>query len=537
MKNKATSFTKVVEQTLTTANNSLLYEDFPELRPLFESLDEEGKGTITLGQLLHRLQEMGIRKDDPRLQDCFGKDLQVNGAQHKEIDFAAFSEILQGSSSNLVKRAIRGELIIPEFQVFCAEIREMWERTRKIDKGRVATYIPQLGKIDPSLYAVSVCTIDGQLLQLGDHEVKFCLQSVCKPVNYGIALEENGEDKVHQHVGREPSGRSFNGLILNDENLPHNPMINAGAIMTCSLIQPAGKPEDRTRHVMDTWRRLSGNRTVLFDEEVYRSERETADRNFALGYYMREKGAFPPNTDFYRTMEFYFQCCSISLDADALSVAAATLANAGVCPLTGDKVFRPDTVKDCLSLMLSCGMYDFSGEFAFTIGLPAKSGVAGGLMIVVPNLMGIAIYSPPLDALGNPVRGIEFCKELVKRYNVHKYDSVTQPVHQKKDPSLPRIQARTEGVVSLCWAASEGDLFEIQTLLAKGVDINATNYDKRTALHLAAAEGHTKIVRYLLHKKANVNLRDRWGHTPLAEALREGHTEIARILREWDGVE
>jgi glutaminase len=537
MRDNSAKFTKEVENVLAKKNADLLYDDYPELRPLFESLDEEGLGSITMAQLLGRLQSMGIRKDDPRLKDCLGTYLREDGDVSETLDFAAFAEILQGSSSNLIKRTIRGELVIPQFDMFCAEIREMYERTRQISKGNVATYIPQLGGVDPALYAVSVCTVDGQLLQLGDHEVKFCLQSVCKPINYGIALEERGETKVHQHVGREPSGRGFNGLVLNDENLPHNPMINAGAIMTCSLIQPTLSLDDRTRHVMNTWTRLSGNRSVTFDNDVYRSERETADRNFALGYYMREKGAFPPNTDFYQTMEFYFQCCSVELDSDALSVAAATLANAGVCPLTGDKVFRPDTVKDCLSLMLSCGMYDFSGEFAFTIGLPAKSGVAGGLMIVIPNLMGIAIYSPPLDTLGNPVRGIEFCKELVKRYNVHKYDSVAQPVHQKKDPSLPRIQSRTEGVVSLCWAASEGDLFEIQTLLAKGVSVDATNYDKRTALHLAAAEGHFKIVRYLLYKKADVNPRDRWGHTPLTDALSGGHTDIARFLKDWGAVE
>ena len=162
---------------------------------------------------------------------------------------------------------------------------------------------------------------------------------------------------------------------------------------------------DRFDYVLQRWGQAAGGTMPGFSNPTYLSERKTADRNFALGYFMREKGAFPEGTDLVETLEFYFQCCSLELTAEAMSVVAATLANGGVCPLTGERVFQSGTVRKCLSLMSSCGMYDFSGEWAFRVGLPAKSGVSGVIMIVVPNVMGLVCWSPRLDENGNSVRG------------------------------------------------------------------------------------------------------------------------------------
>jgi len=333
---------------------------------------------------------------------------------------------------------------------------------------------------------------------------------------------------VHQHVGREPSGRSFNELALNPQGLPHNPMVNAGAIMCCSLIRPEDDIADRFDLVTATWRRLAGGRRSGFNNAVYLSERQTADRNFALGYSMRESGAFRSGTDLLTTLEFYFQACSIEVDAEMLAIAAASLANAGVCPLTDDSVFSPGTVQSCLSLMSSCGMYDFSGEFAFTIGLPAKSGVSGALMLVIPGLMGICVWSPRLDEHGNSVRGIEFCRKLVAEYNVHVFDSLVSGA--KRDPRRKKNQSRTEAVVALTWAASQGDLNEVRALIATGVEPSTADYDGRTPLHLAAAEGQLEVVRYLLGAGADPKLTDRWGGSPLTDAETNGHTEIAGLL-------
>jgi glutaminase len=498
-----------------------------EYRRLFESFGRDAEGFISRDDLFARLRGCGILSDDPRIREIV---VTLNGldAAHR-ITYDEFKRIARQNSS-LIKNAIQGNLAVPDFPSLLADFHEMFDLVRENTGGLVADYIPQLGRVKPEQFAVAVCTVDGQRLALGDARVNFCLQSVSKPVNYCLALEEHGEAVVHRHVGREPSGRGFNELTLNKEGLPHNPLINSGAIMTCSLLRPQATPADRFDHVLGTWARLTGGGRVGFNNPVYLSERQTADRNFALGYFMREKQAFPPGTDLIPTLEFYFQCCSIETNAQALAVAAAALANAGVCPTTGDRVFHPGTVRSCLSLMSSCGLYDFSGEFAFTIGLPAKSGVSGALLLVVPQVLGLCVWSPRLDALGNSVRAIEFCKQLVARYNFHTYDSLTHGENHKRDPRLKKNQTRIEGVVNLCWAASQGDLAEAQKLAAQGVDLDGADYDGRTALHLAASEGHAQVVEYLIAKGVNLSPVDRWGGTPLSDARRNNQEAVVTLL-------
>ncbi len=508
--------------------------DHAEESVLFASLDIDNRGELKASVLFDALQTMGIAYNDPRLNlRALGitdtRDIPVT-----TIDASAFRLFVHTSKGTLVRDALQGQLIIPQFSEFTSSIRELYHATKANTGGTVATYIPQLGRVSPEHFAVSVCTIDGQRYALGDAETNFCLQSVCKPINYCIGLEEHGAEVVHRHVGREPSGIGFNSLSLNAKGLPHNPMINAGAIMMCSLIRPKQAMADRFDAVMDTWSRMGGGGTIGFNNAVYLSERQTADRNFALGYFMRENGAFPENTNLIDTLEFYFQCCSMETTTNTLSVVAATLANGGICPITGDRVLHNDTVKNCLSLMSSCGMYDFSGEFAFTVGLPAKSGVGGGLMVVVPNLLGLAVWSPALDELGNSVRGVEFCSRLVDEFNFHVYDSLASGDIEKKDPRLNRVDTLLNSVIALCYAASEGDLKELQHLLARGVDVNSADYDGRTAIHLAASEGHAALVEVLIRKGANLNVRDRWGNTPLADARRGEHFEVIEVLERFN---
>lgn len=346
-----------------------------------------------------------------------------------------------------------------------------------------------------------------------------------------MALEELGEEKVHSRVGREPSGHSFNELALNMKGLPHNPMINAGAMMSCSLIDRQNSIADRFDKVSRTWEALNGGKKVHFNNAVYLSERQTADRNFALAYFMREKNAFPMHTNLTETLEFYFQCCSIESSTYDLSVAAATLANAGTNPLTGEVIFQSATVQNCLSLMLSCGMYDFSGEFAFKIGLPAKSGVSGALMLVVPNLMGISIWSPRLDELGNSVRGVEFCERLVRQFSFHQYDSLTG--HSTKvNPRRKYNELMASKAMELIRCASHGDLDEILRLEAEGVNTDVADYDGRTPLHLAACEGQLEVVRHLIERKVYLTPKDRWGNTPMDDATKFNNKEIKELLQQ-----
>lgn len=283
----------------------------------------------------------------------------------------------------------------------------------------MANYIPELAKANPEFFGVSVCTIDGQRLSLGDTKELFSVQSTLKPISYALALEDLGPEKVHNHVGHEPSGISFNAVSLNPKGLPHNPLINSGAIMTCSLIKPEFEESARFSYVQNFWNRLSGGMGVSYDNTIFLSERNTADTNYALAYLMKSKNAFPEGTNLKSVLEFYFQNCSLQVNTRSMSVIAATLANGGINPLTNDRVVSSKTVRDVLSIMNSCGMYDYSGEFAFKVGVPAKSGVSGAIMTIVPGVMGFCFYSPPLDFYGNSTRGVQFCQALSDKYDMH----------------------------------------------------------------------------------------------------------------------
>uniref|UniRef100_A0A915DKE7 glutaminase n=1 Tax=Ditylenchus dipsaci TaxID=166011 RepID=A0A915DKE7_9BILA len=323
-----------------------------------------------------------------------------------------------------------------------------WEFTKQIDgiyqecqqytHGQVATYIPQLAKAEPERWILSICTVDGQRHNWGDcRNVKFCLQSVAKPFSYALAIEELGADYVHRLVGQEPSGRFFNALCLDHSNKPHNPMINAGAILIASLLNSEATLSDRFDFTIKAIKKFAGGGYVSFDNATFLSERETADRNYALAYFMREHKCFPgPHVNIQETLDLYFQLCSIKTNTECLAVMAATLANGGVNPLTEQRVVCNRAVRDTLSLMLSCGMYDYSGQFAFNVGLPAKSGVAGDMIIVVPNVMGIALFSPRLDLLGNTVRGVKFAEGLINTFNFHQFDNMLFSKAEKADPRI-----------------------------------------------------------------------------------------------------
>lgn len=386
----------------------------------FETLEE--RGPVTPDRLLSALEEQGLERGDPRLArtfEAFGK------ARAENLDAQAFCELLVPEECRLVRRAVTGDLVTGKFGQFRQRVSDLFHYASQDESGQVATYIPELAKADPDAFALGGCTIDGQRFALGaresDHERRFCVQSVMKPVNYAIALEMLGETVVHDYVGREPSGQSFNEITLNKNKRPHNPMINAGAIMTSALIRPTNTIQARFDFIRRIWKAAAAGEDAGFDEATFESERNHADRNYSLAYFMREHGAFPPEAGLFETLELYFRCCSIETDVRRLAAVAATLANGGVCPVTERQVFQRGTVKDVLSLMLSCGMYDFSGEYAFTVGLPAKSGVSGAMMIVVPGVMGFALYSPRLGSQGNPQRGVEFSRQLVKSFPWHVY--------------------------------------------------------------------------------------------------------------------
>lgn len=475
---------------------------------LFKAFKRDENGNVTVSEFYKYLNDQGISINDPRLDQVNTKlEVLSNNSINKTLLDSLCRE------NNFLKKVIRKESIIPDFKSLSKLIEKIFQESAADTSGSVANYIPQLGKVSPENFSVSICTVDGQIFSTGNTEHPFSVQSTCKPILYSIALEEHGLEKLHRHVGKEPSGVSFNALTLNPDGLPHNPMINAGAIMSTSMIRAEEKMANRFEYIQSVWNQLIGNNKVSFNNSMYLSERETADRNWALGYFMKEKNAFPEGTRLDNSLDLFFQNCSVEINIRDYSKVAATYANSGINPFTNEKVFETETVKNTLSVMHSCGMYDYSGEFAFTIGLPAKSGVSGAIWIVVPNVMGIAIYSPALDKFGNSVRGINFAKSFSQQFNFHPLDSHNYQ-NKKTDPRQNRYEKETNQVMALIFAAANGDLDEMRRLHALGADLSQGDYDGRTPLHLACAENHSETVAYLIKEGADTTARDRWGNVP-----------------------
>eukprot|EP00741_Cyanophora_paradoxa_P019119 tig00021126_g18460.t1 len=402
-----------------------------EIRTAFNLLSKD-EPVMPISALKSALQILGLDASAAPVAALLKKADPKNTGT---IDFDGFYAIMADETENILQRALAGRLAIPNFAEFCEELVQIFEECREHREGANANYIPFLELVDPELYGIAICTVDGQRFSYGDAQVDFCMQSCIKPLTYCFACEERGIDLVHEHVGYEPSGVAFNAFTLNFANKPHNPMINSGAITVCSLLQPEASAAVRFATLVENLKAMAGGARIGFNQAVFLSEKDTADKNFALAYYMRSHGVFPPGARLNEVLDFYFQCCSIEGTCESMATMAATLANAGVCPTTGRRCVNPKTVRNCLALMYSCGMYDFSGEWAFSIGLPAKSGVSGAIFVVIPNVMGLAIYSPRLDRRGNSVRGIEFCKRLTERYSFSIFDQLVLGVSTKADPT------------------------------------------------------------------------------------------------------
>jgi glutaminase len=281
--------------------------------------------------------------------------------------------------------------------------------------GAVADYIPELGKADPDRFGISLATIDGHVYEVGDTLIPFTIQSMSKPFVFALALDTLGAGRVESAIGVEPSGDPFNSIRLNSENHPFNPMVNAGAIACSGLIHEA-KGGDAFEYIRQTLGRFAG-RELGMDEAVYASESATGDRNRAIGYLLRNSDVIKDNVS--EVLDVYFRQCSIEVTARDIAVMAATLANRGINPVTGDHVMTPYAISRTLSVMTSSGMYDYAGEWIYRVGIPAKSGVGGGILAALPARLGLGSYSPRLDKHGNSVRGVKVCEALSSHYDLH----------------------------------------------------------------------------------------------------------------------
>lgn len=373
-----------------------------------------------------------------------------------QIDLA--KAVDRASEPTILSKVLTEDIAVVDWANFTATVREVYddvERTVPSSKGKPADYIPTLSEVDPNLFAVSITTVDGQHFTYGNtgnrvqlpgtraaslgtplpglpplssnyEDLKFSVQSCIKPLLYAVALEERGLSKVHKHVGFEPSGLAFNEVVLNSYNRPHSPMLNAGAMIVGSLIQPHLDMAARFRHFFNIACDAAGSERLGFSNNTYLCEQETAWRNRALQFICQEAGAFPSDVDPNAALDFYLQACSIEVSTRAAANIAAMFAAGGVSPITGKRIFSPLTVKCTLGICYNSGLYNASGDWQVYCGVPAKSGVSGLIWMSVPHTMGIAVFSPPLDERGNSVRAVAMCERLAKKFKLGIFDRVVE---------------------------------------------------------------------------------------------------------------
>lgn len=294
-------------------------------------------------------------------------------------------------------------------------LTECYEEFRSDNSGAVADYIPQLKQANPAHFGIGLVTIDGHVYEAGDSNVPFTIQSVSKAFVFALALELLGEERVGAAIGVEPSGDAFNSIRLTNDNRPFNPMVNAGAIACSGLIHQV-EGNGAFERVREKLSQFAG-RELDVDDAVHASEAETGNRNRAIAWLLRNYSVVQGDVD--AVLDTYFRQCAILVTARDLAVMAATLANRGVNPLTGAQVITPHIVARTLSVMTSSGMYDYAGEWIYRVGIPAKSGVGGGIVAALPSQIGLGTFSPLLDDHFNSVRGLKVCEALSARFDLH----------------------------------------------------------------------------------------------------------------------
>jgi glutaminase len=307
-----------------------------------------------------------------------------------------------------------------------SRLDELYQRHRSLHDDEAVGYYesgvgyhkPEIPEEEHKRFSICLATTNGEVFVAGDHDRPFALQSISKTFVYGLALEACGRERVLARVGVEPSGDAFNSIVFDERHhRPFNPMVNAGALATTDLVADVDATEPALGRILDALRRFAGNGDLGVDEDIFEAEMRTADRNRATAYLMRSEGML--DGDVEATLALYLQQCSVRVTCRELALMAATLANGGVNSATGKRVLGSRHVRDVLSVMHTCGMYDFAGEWAYRVGIPAKSGVSGGVLGVVPGKFGIGVFSPGLDAYGNSVRGTAVCEEISESLGLH----------------------------------------------------------------------------------------------------------------------
>jgi glutaminase len=305
--------------------------------------------------------------------------------------------------------------VAPRRELVESVVREAYEKFKGDTSGKNADYIPYLAQVDSKLFGIAIVTTDNQVLTMGDVDYSFSIQSISKVFTLALAMNELGADKVFEKIGSEPTGRPFNSPIAVVDMPTHagNPFVNAGAIATVSLVSGA-TADEKWNKILDFYSKAAGEKLKLIDE-VYKSEAATNTGNKALSYLLAKYDRI--YADPFESVDVYTKQCSVGVNATQLARMGATLANNGINPATGEQVIKPEDVPHILSTMTMAGLYDGSGGWAWKVGLPAKSGVGGGIVAIAPGKGAIAVFAPPLDEAGNSVKAQEVIEYVSKKLN------------------------------------------------------------------------------------------------------------------------
>ncbi|KAL6480513.1 hypothetical protein MHYP_G00115460 [Metynnis hypsauchen] len=501
---------------------------------LFDSFASGGR--VSTNVFFETLWSSGVLRTDPRIKDCYALMRKLQDADGA-VDRNTFQRCVTGFVSFILK-AVQGRFVIPDFSMFAEETQKLFIKCKQLSSVKER----EEGNEGSGKWGVSVCTVDGQRLSLGDWAEPCVLGEISWPLVYGLAVDQLGVDYVHRYVGVEEYAKYESPFTLSKQGVPHSPLTETGAIISASLLQqlivrPVTDEEEKYESALNIIRRLCNKEHANLNCTSYQGLRKDIIRLHALSFYLQEKKCFPDSVDINATLDLLLQCLSTEVTCESGAALAATLANGGLCPMSGDQVLSPSAVRSTLSMMQVAGMNNYSRIFHFKTSVPAKSSSSGVVLIVVPGVLGLMCWSPELDAHGNSWRGVHFCEELVSAFQLHSFD-IRTPFRQVLSYRQWKVESEGYQIMNILLAAYRGDLHSLRRYFLSGADVNAVDYDGRSALHVAASEGHLEVIKFLMENTgANCTLKDRWGNTPLQEAMRCNQGPATQLLKTYTDYE
>ncbi|KAL1247528.1 hypothetical protein QQF64_022904 [Cirrhinus molitorella] len=499
---------------------------------LFDSFASGGR--VSCNQFFEALWSSGIIRTDPRIKDCYSLMRKLQEADGT-VDRSTFHRCVTGFVSFILK-ALQGRFVIPDFSTFTEETQKLFIKCKQLSSVKEKEDVRE----SATKWGISVCTVDGQRLSLGDWAEPCILGEISWPLIYGLAVDQQGSDYVHRFVGMEEYSKYESPFSLTKQGVPHSPLVETGAIICTSLLQLASRPvtdeEEKYESVLNIIRRLCNKEHANLNCTSYQNLRKDIIHLHALSFYLQEKKCFPEGVGINSTLDLLLQCLSTEVTCESGAALAATLANGGLCPLSGDQVMSPHAVRSTLSMMQVAGMKDYSRIFHFKTSVPAKSSQSGVMLIVVPGVLGLMCWSPELDCNGNSWRGVHFC-ELVSTFQLHSFD-IRTPFRQVLCYRQWKVESEGYQIMNVLLAAYRGDVVSLRRYLLSGADVNAVDYDGRSALHVAASEGRLDVIKFLVENAgANCTLKDRWGNTSLQEAMRCHQDPAIQFLKKYTDYE